>query len=177
VKLPNKPVLLAMASLVIIVGLIVSGSWYVLSRKTTDSNNQATAQDTKQTADNQTDGQKPATPGSPSNNNAKPTGETPPPSAPNKPATDSQTAKTNAISIGSTGFSPVSQTIKKGATITWTNKDSAAHAIASDGDNGLHSPQLQANQSYTYTFNTAGSFAYSDAMNPGATGTITVTNE
>ena len=175
-KISNKPVLLAMASLLVIVGLIVGVSWHVLSRK--DTMDQASRQNSTQTANNKDSDKEATASNNPASESAKPTGETPAPTPQNKPAPDSQSqsAKTNAIVINGDGFSPANLTVKKGATVTWTNKDSAAHAIASDGASSLHSPQLQAGQSYTYTFANTGSFAYSDAMNPSATGTITVTD-
>jgi len=77
------------------------------------------------------------------------------------------------ISIGTieNGFVPTTTTIKKGMIVTWTNQDSAAHTVTG---NGWGSDQLQYNQSYSYTFNTAGAFDYHDTNHPVMQGTINV---
>ncbi len=78
-----------------------------------------------------------------------------------------------AISIGSTlaGFVPATITVKKGATVTWTNQDSASHSVKSDG---FQSDNLSYNQSYSHTFNTVGSFQYYDGLHSSIVGTINV---
>jgi len=78
-----------------------------------------------------------------------------------------------AISIGSslTGFVPSSITIKRGATVTWTNQDSATHTIKSDA---FSSGSLQYNQTYTHKFDQAGSFQYNCGIHPSMVGTVNV---
>jgi len=78
-----------------------------------------------------------------------------------------------AVSIGNsmTGFVPATMTIKKGATVTWTNQDSATHSVKSDG---FSSDNLSYNQSYTHKFSQTGSFQYYDGLHTSAVGTINV---
>jgi plastocyanin len=81
-----------------------------------------------------------------------------------------------SITIKGMAFSPKDVTIKAGTTVTWTNEDSMAHAIAeTDTLTGPHSPQLKTGQSYTYTFTKAGTYHYNCPIHPSMTATITVT--
>jgi plastocyanin len=67
--------------------------------------------------------------------------------------------------------------VKKGTTVTWTNKDSAGHTVVeSDGQAGGPSSGTLANgQSYQFTFNTPGTFHYKCSIHPQMTATVTVT--
>lgn len=78
-----------------------------------------------------------------------------------------------AISIGNSmaGFAPATITIKKGATVTWTNQDSATHSVKSDN---FQSDNLSYGQSYSHTFNSTGSFQYYDGLHTSIVGTIDV---
>lgn len=88
-----------------------------------------------------------------------------------------QTAPTAAttITIGANGFTPAAITVAKGTTLTWTNSDTAAHAVdTAAGKTGPHSPQLAPKSSFSYSFQAAGTYIYTDPTNPSHTGTITV---
>ncbi len=89
---------------------------------------------------------------------------------------DSATTSSSNVTITENGFSPTAVTIKRGTTVTWTNRDTAAHALdpADNSKAGPHSPQLQTGESYTYTYTALGSFAYVDVLKAGASGTVTV---
>ena len=83
---------------------------------------------------------------------------------------------TNTVAIQNFAFSPDSITVKKGTTVTWTNKDSTQHDVTeNDGKDGPKSKLLAQGESYSFTFNTAGSFAYICSIHPNMTGTVTVT--
>jgi plastocyanin len=75
------------------------------------------------------------------------------------------------VDIQNFAFSPGTLTIKKDATVTWTNNDSAPHQIKS---NTFNSSQLANGQSYSFTFNTVGTFDYSCSIHPSMTGKIIV---
>lgn len=77
----------------------------------------------------------------------------------------------NAINIQNFAFNPATLTIKKGITVTWTNNDSAQHQIKSATFN---SSQLGKGQSFSFTFNDAGTFDYSCAIHPSMLGKIIV---
>ena len=77
------------------------------------------------------------------------------------------------ITIGSTanGFVPTTFTVKKGTTVTWTNRDTVVHSVVGDSFN---SGDIKVNESYQKQFNTVGSFNYTDTINPSIKGTINV---
>ena len=82
--------------------------------------------------------------------------------------------KNYKISIESYQFSPSTMTIKAGDSITWTNMDTVAHTVTSDSGNELDSPRFGKGQTYTYTFNTPGTYNYHCTPHPSMKGTIIV---
>jgi plastocyanin len=71
------------------------------------------------------------------------------------------------------GFVPTTFTVKKGTRVTWTNADTTDHTVTG---NGWTSPTIHAGESWSYTFNTAGSFDYHCNIHPVMQGTINVVN-
>ena len=78
------------------------------------------------------------------------------------------------VKISNFAFDPSSLTVKVGTTVSWTNQDSAPHTITSDAGD-WDSGQLSKGQSFSYTFDQAGTFAYHCSVHPSMTGTIVVT--
>lgn len=56
-------------------------------------------------------------------------------------------------------FHPKKLTLKVGTTIIWVNKDPAFHSVIEDND-VFRSSLLAIGQSFSYTFNTAGTYPY-----------------
>lgn len=91
-------------------------------------------------------------------------------------------AKTSAeVSIQKDKFFPSVLSVKVGNSVTWTNQDKKAHWVASDpypkndALKELNSNPLQQNESYTYTFDKAGTYTYHDQLHPfKLLGTVTV---
>ena len=81
------------------------------------------------------------------------------------------TASNTSVLIQSFAFNPQNITIKAGTTVTWANNDSVSHTIVGDG---INSPVLAQGESYSQTFNTAGTINYHCSIHPSMTGTITV---
>lgn len=77
------------------------------------------------------------------------------------------------ISEMNTGFVPATITVKRGTTITWTNRDTTNHTVTGPSA-GLASGNLLPTGTYTKTFNTVGSFDYNCSIHPGMQGTINV---
>src|ERR1043165_45112 len=74
--------------------------------------------------------------------------------------------------ISNFAFTPTI-TINAGDTVTWTNKDGAPHTATSDATPAVFdSGTLNLNDSYSFTFLTAGSFPYHCAIHPFMTGTV-----
>lgn len=101
---------------------------------------------------------------------------TPPPSASTPAATATpSTATGSSVAIENFMFSPAALTVKKGTTVTWTNKDSAAHTVTSTDGGKLNSSTLNKGQTYAFTFDTTGTFNYKCTFHSNMTATVTVT--
>jgi amicyanin len=79
-----------------------------------------------------------------------------------------------AVSISDFKFNPATLTVPVGATVTWTNKDEEPHTIAAK-DGSFHSPGMDTNGTYSFTFTTPGSYDYICSIHPFMTGTVVVT--
>jgi plastocyanin len=80
---------------------------------------------------------------------------------------------------GKYAFSPATLTISKGTKVVWTNTSDAPHTVTSDdgkftSSNAANS--IAKNQTYSFVFNTAGTFKYHCSIHPYMTATITVTS-
>ena len=83
---------------------------------------------------------------------------------------------TDTVAIQNFAFTPVSITVKKGTKVTWTNKDSTAHTVTeNDGKSGPASSDVNPGQTYSFTYNTVGTFQYHCSIHPSMTGSVTVT--
>lgn len=80
---------------------------------------------------------------------------------------------TQNVQIMNMGFSPIDLTILKGQTVIWTNNDSVGHTVTGD-NGGPASGTIADGGTYSYTFNTAGTFAYHCAIHPTMIGSISV---
>jgi len=85
----------------------------------------------------------------------------------------SSSAATISVKIVGNAFQPAKITVDSGDVVQWTNNTSANRQVVAD-EGGFASPTLKPGQSYSFTFKTAGSYAYHDALHPGAKGSVTV---
>lgn len=83
----------------------------------------------------------------------------------------SASAAPNTVTMGNRKFIPSEITISKGETVTWINTDSIAHNVVG---NKFNSGTLGRGQSFSYTFNEAGTFDYVCTFHPGMTGKVIV---
>jgi amicyanin len=88
-------------------------------------------------------------------------------------ATQKATAETNEVSIKNFAFSPATIKVKKGTTVTWTNEDSIEHTVTGDSG-GPDSELIGQGDTYTYTFNEAGTFDYHCKPHPNMVGKVIV---
>jgi len=80
-----------------------------------------------------------------------------------------------AITVQSNSFEPALVTVPKNSLVTWTNKDTAEHQIASDGDLAeLKSGILDQDNAYMFTFEKTGTWKYHCELHPEIKGTIIV---
>ena len=89
---------------------------------------------------------------------------------------NSDAVATDKVTIQNFAFSPASITVKVGTKVTWTNKDSAAHTVTGDSNDGPASGTLAQDASYSFTFTKAGTFKYDCSIHPDMKGTVIVTN-
>jgi plastocyanin len=89
-------------------------------------------------------------------------------------AAPAQAAVTKTVTIKTGGFAPAKVTIASGDSITWTNADTVNRQVVATGGQ-FASPVIKPKGSWTRLFDTAGTFAYRDALKPAQKGTIVVT--
>jgi plastocyanin len=99
-------------------------------------------------------------------------GSTTAPSA--NPTSGPAASATAEVKISGFAFDPPSLSVVVGTTVTWTNQDSAPHTVTSDAGD-WDSGRLSQGQSFSRTFDQAGTFAYHCAVHSSMTGTIVVT--
>ena len=71
-------------------------------------------------------------------------------------------------------FDPTTLTIAIGDSVTWTNEHSSSHTATSTDGTTFDSGTLGDGDSYTFTFETAGSYDYECEFHASMTGTIVV---
>lgn len=80
-----------------------------------------------------------------------------------------------AVTIANYSFKPGTITVKKGATVTWINKDDDVHTIkGTDGPEAFNSPALESGSRFGYTFHHAGTYHYICTVHPYMHGVIVV---
>jgi len=91
--------------------------------------------------------------------------------------TNEEATEASAVDIQNSAFNPSAITVKKGSTVTWTNKDGLQHTVTPDDETAEFktSDSLSKNESYSVTFNTAGTYTYHCDLHPDMTGTVVVT--
>ena len=82
-------------------------------------------------------------------------------------------AATVTVRIVRSGFTPTAATINFGDTVVWRNADTANHQVVAD-TGAFASPILRPGQAFSFTFRTAGTFRYRDALEPSERGRIVV---
>ena len=77
------------------------------------------------------------------------------------------------VEITNYEFLPAALTVPAGTTVTWTNRDDEPHTVTSS-ENVFASPGLDADETFSYTFSTPGTYTYYCKLHPHMTGTIIV---
>jgi plastocyanin len=78
-----------------------------------------------------------------------------------------------SVEIVGFAFVPPELTIVEGDTVVWTNLDLVPHTATAD-DASWDSGTLNHGESWSHTFQTAGSWEYHCTIHPEMTGTVTV---
>ncbi len=82
------------------------------------------------------------------------------------------TPGTASVTIKDFEFTPATVTIKVGDTVTWTNNGPSTHTVTAD-DGSFASGNLLGD-TFSHTFQTAGTFTYHCSLNRFMTGTVIV---
>jgi plastocyanin len=71
-------------------------------------------------------------------------------------------------------FAPTNLSVTPGTTVTWVNDSTIVHAVALDDPRQTASGLIEPGQTFSYTFNSPGTFRYHCSPHPGMKGTVTV---
>lgn len=91
---------------------------------------------------------------------------------------NSEAVTTDEIEIENFVYSPATVTVKKGTTVTWTNRDDVQHNVVfDDSGNGTveNGKLIGKDESVSFTFNEVGEFPYHCAPHPQMQATVIVT--
>lgn len=83
------------------------------------------------------------------------------------------TPGTNEVWMQNTAFNPAIKTITAGTTITWINKDNTDHDVTSLTGVFI-SPTMAKNQTFSFRFDSQGTYDYKCTFHLGMTGKIIV---
>lgn len=87
---------------------------------------------------------------------------------------DAGTPLPNSVSIADNSFTSSSLTVAKGTKVIWTNNGATIHTVTSDDGASFDSGAIASGGTFSYTFNTTGTFGYHCQIHSGMTGTIIV---
>jgi len=79
----------------------------------------------------------------------------------------------NEVWIQNMAFNPATITVTAGTTIKWTNKDGVTHTVTSD-TGVFDSGNMTANATFSFSFQTAGTFQYHCTIHPSMTAKVIV---
>jgi amicyanin len=98
-------------------------------------------------------------------------------SSSNSDTSSDKAVATDKVEIEDFSFSPDVITVKVGTKVTWTNKDTVAHTVTADvsSADAPSSELLGKDQSYSFTFTKAGTYAYHCQPHPNMTAKVIVT--
>lgn len=78
------------------------------------------------------------------------------------------------VTISNFAFLPKALTVKAGTKVTWTNQDETIHTVVCP-QLKLKSEPLDTNDSFSYTFQTPGTYNYACSLHPYMKGQVVVT--
>ena len=81
-------------------------------------------------------------------------------------------AEETMVTIDNFTFEPSALTVKVGTTVNWKNRDDIPHTLVSAGK--FKSKALDTDDSFSFTFTSAGDYSYFCSLHPHMTGMIKV---
>jgi plastocyanin len=79
------------------------------------------------------------------------------------------------VTIKNFSFDPPDLSVAAGTTVTWTNEDSTTHTVTGTDTDLIGSPDLNQGDTYSLTFDQAGTYHYICSIHTSMKGTVTVT--
>jgi plastocyanin len=89
-------------------------------------------------------------------------------------AVASAQTSSGSVTIADFQFTPAAVQVAQGSTVTWTNNGPSNHTATSD-TGAWDSGPLQPGKTFSFKFNSPGTFTYHCSIHPSMKGTITVT--
>jgi plastocyanin len=81
-------------------------------------------------------------------------------------------APANSVAIDGTRYTPATITVKRGATVSFVNKDPFPHTVTAPGK--FDSKEIAAGRTWKYKATKAGTFDYICTLHPNMKGTLVV---
>ena len=82
-------------------------------------------------------------------------------------------ADSTHVVVDNFSFAPATATVPVGTTVTWTNRDDIPHNVVNP-EQKFKSPVLDTNETFSHTFDVAGTFKYYCSIHPRMTGQVVV---
>jgi plastocyanin len=82
--------------------------------------------------------------------------------------------QTDVVAIDNFTFGPKELIVPVGTTVKWTNRDDIPHTVVETGSRAFRSKALDTDDSFSFTFASAGTFSYFCSLHPQMTGKIIV---
>jgi plastocyanin len=82
-----------------------------------------------------------------------------PTAAPTNTPTTGPSSSGNSVTVMNFAFSPATLTVMTGTKVTWTNHDTVTHTVTAD-QGAFNSGPLSPGNSFSFTFNKAGTYSY-----------------
>ncbi|HSH23161.1 MAG TPA: cupredoxin family copper-binding protein [Acidimicrobiales bacterium] len=79
-----------------------------------------------------------------------------------------------AVSIAGFKFVPSDVEVTAGTEVVWTNDDPVAHTVQDNGELFPESPELAKGETFSFTYDTPGTYPYICGIHPYMKGTVTV---
>src|SRR6266550_1372033 len=79
----------------------------------------------------------------------------------------------NRVMVDNFSFTPATVSVPVGTTVTWTNHDDIPHNVVSP-ERKFKSPVLDTDETFSHTFDAAGTYKYYCSIHPRMTGQVVV---
>ena len=85
-----------------------------------------------------------------------------------------ESAQPGAVTIADLAYDPADLSVATGTQVTWTNDDDATHTVTFDDSSVESSGQMKKGDTFSATFDEAGTYSYVCAVHPDMKAKVTV---